>query len=525
MAAAVLFRTQLGIIGFTVGAAVYITTTEEVDDIPELEILTDTEVHTLCDTVRNPGGLINNPAAGAGAPAQIRNPGIAVSTRAETNLKLAAYYVRHQRRISRTPLINQLTLVNLRALRALKEHEKNHKNPANPDTLDSTKAEAMIAFLDTFVAHLSLFLGEGGTPLPYVIREVGDFYDEGEDPPGNYPDAETEMIARAPHADAFWSPDNTKVWQQLHAYLHGTDMYTHIKAFSRAKDGRGAYLNLNNVVLGRSKVDNIMTDAENRLKNTYYTGERRRFNIEKFIKVHIEAHNDIQKCNEASNGTIPLMDEGSKVRKFLDGIRTTKLDAAKGTIWASATMRNDFSATCDLITTFAKQSAGGETDARQVASNTTLNHGGRGRGGRGFIRGRGGAGRGRGPYRGSTFGRGGRGSFGRGGRGGRGGSGRGRGRNAHEPLTDRWYEPWEFNELGDDGRAEVQRLRKERDARRTSAATSSEVNPQETIRALTTALNEANRQISAVSFTPDTAAPTEPLTNRNNPALQRTRQI
>jgi hypothetical protein len=38
-------------------------------------------------------------------------------------------------------------------------------------------------------------------------------------------------------------------------------------------------------------------------------------------------------------------------------------------------------------------------------------------------------------------------------------------------------------------------------------------------------LNEANRQISAVSFTPDTAAPTEPLTNRNNPALQRTRQI
>jgi hypothetical protein len=111
MAAAIAFRNALQVLGFSAPAATYITGTEDIDDMEELEILGDTDVHHLCDSVRNPGGLIANPNAGvAGQAAQIRNPGIPVSTRAETNLKQAAYYLRHQHRIGRTAEAASLTL-------------------------------------------------------------------------------------------------------------------------------------------------------------------------------------------------------------------------------------------------------------------------------------------------------------------------------------------------------------------------------------------------------------------------------
>ena len=94
MAAAIAFRNALQLLGFSAPAAVYIAGTEDIDSMEELEILGDKDIHTLCDSVRNPGGLILNPNAGAGGQAaQIHNPGIPVSTRAETNLKQAAYYL------------------------------------------------------------------------------------------------------------------------------------------------------------------------------------------------------------------------------------------------------------------------------------------------------------------------------------------------------------------------------------------------------------------------------------------------
>jgi hypothetical protein len=103
MAALVAFRNALQTLGLSAPAATYITGTEDIDSLDELEILDDTDIHNLCETVRNPGGLVPNPNAGAGgATAQIHNPGIPISTRAETNLKLVSYYLRHLQRIGRT---------------------------------------------------------------------------------------------------------------------------------------------------------------------------------------------------------------------------------------------------------------------------------------------------------------------------------------------------------------------------------------------------------------------------------------
>jgi hypothetical protein len=522
MAAQIAFRNALQLLGFSANAAVYITGTEDIDNMEELEILSDTDVHNLCDSVRNPGGLIANPnAGGQGQAAQIRNPGIPVSTRAETNLKQTAYYLRHQRRIGRTADAANITLATVRAMKPLIDHEKDHTNPDEPRKLDDTKK--MVAFLETFQGFLSRTHGETHVPLSYVIREISEPPDEFFDPHTNYASVEDEMISRAPHTGPIWVADNKKVWELIRAYLHETDFYVFIKSHNRTKNGRAAFVALQATVLGSSRIDNMKTTAERTLRDTYYTGERRRFDLDKFIAVHTEAHNQIQNAHEASGGTYPLLDDGSKVRHLLDGIRTTTLEAAKAAIWADPGLRNDFVRATDLLRTFITQSTGGQKDARQVAGVGA--RGGFGRGGRGRGQGRDGRGDGRGEGRGRGHGGGrgrGRGRFGRG-----RGRGRGRGGGRNEPISDRYYTSEEFNDIGDDGRNEVYRLRQERDERRgissttTRNDTNTSLQQQRTIDALTNALAQATeRQVAGVSQQEDTPPPTH-KSNRTNDALTR----
>ena len=53
-----------------------------------------------------------------------------------------------------------------------------------------------------------------------------------------------EMIARADHAHGLWSWDNLKVYLKLEEATRSTSYYDSIKTFSRAKNGRGAFLAL-----------------------------------------------------------------------------------------------------------------------------------------------------------------------------------------------------------------------------------------------------------------------------------------
>ena len=104
-------------LGFTNAAAQNITNDQDIDSLGELKVLRDEDVVNLCKVVRRPGGMIANPQAGApGAPAIIPNPGILVSLRAETNLKLASYWLRHQERVSRLVTAVEIQLGTTRSL-------------------------------------------------------------------------------------------------------------------------------------------------------------------------------------------------------------------------------------------------------------------------------------------------------------------------------------------------------------------------------------------------------------------------
>jgi hypothetical protein len=64
---------------------------------------------SLCKVIRCPGGREANADAAPGDPGPA-NLGIQVSLKAENNLMLAAYWLRHQDRVSRVPNPGNVTL-------------------------------------------------------------------------------------------------------------------------------------------------------------------------------------------------------------------------------------------------------------------------------------------------------------------------------------------------------------------------------------------------------------------------------
>ena len=303
------------------------------DDLEELALLTDTEVENLCKVVRRPGGTIDNPNRNdedgdpvAGQPATITNPGQTVALRAENNLKMACYYLRYKQRVSRPLTAASLTLINVRGLRGLREWEDAHKDVDKPE-IDSKDWPRTMEGLEEYLRGC---LGVDGTPLAYVIR------DDPEVPPINLVDTfathQDELIARAPHRDAAGNftatflSDRSKVWELLSNLTRDKDCWTYVRPAQRSRDGRMAFLALKNHFLGANNVDNMSARAERQLRGNPYSGEKRRWNFEKYVKLQKDQHTILEGLMEHGYAGI---DNRSKVRHLLDGIKTTSLDTVK----------------------------------------------------------------------------------------------------------------------------------------------------------------------------------------------------
>jgi hypothetical protein len=383
----------------------------------------------------------------------------------------------------------------------------------------------MVKTFDAIDSYLRVTLGETKIPLAYVTREDIEVEASADDPAANYQTTDLEMIARAPHETAPGIPhptlvvDNFKVWEILQEICLDNNAWTWIKSFARSRNGRGAYLALHSHYLGISKSDNIQAEAENKLKNTFYSGERRNWNFERYVQIHKDQHTAIEGLFRYG---YPSLDERTKVRHLMAGIRTNELDTVKAQVWSSIALRGDFDACVDLFKTFIQQKASSTTKTLNI-SGTSTERGGRGGGGRG---GRGGDSRSSRRDGNRSYGsRGGRGrGRGRGdGRGGRGrGSHSGRQHNGGKEkgeITDRYYTPQEFDELGPEGRHKVYELREKRDEKRNVSGLSTD-----DITRIVAAMNSA----VALPANPIGAAATESRQpangNRGHPALTRQKQ-
>jgi hypothetical protein len=352
-------RALLQRLRFTIAASTTIVNDQGIDSLAELEILSDEDAEGLCKVVRRPGGSVPNPnAGGIGQPPTIPAAGENVSMMAEANLKLCGYFLRHQKRIGRTADYVAVTLDAVRQMKDLKESEKDHVDPTVVPDID---LKDMTTTLESVEEYIRGHLGVKKVPLSYGIRKDATVTPEADDPSTNYTILAEEMIARAPiegaTADSWcdtFAQDNIKIWNLLSTIFRGTEIWTYLKPFQRARDGRGAYLNAWDHYLGPDHVDNMASRAERTLETTSYAGEKRRWNFEKFVSMHKKQHTVLENLTEQGYSGI---DDRSKVRHLLAGIKTKELDAVKSQILSSAELRSDFDGCVSLYKTFIEQAA------------------------------------------------------------------------------------------------------------------------------------------------------------------------
>jgi hypothetical protein len=91
-----------------------------------------------------------------------------VSIRAETNLKLAVFYLLHQARISRIVAPASVALTVMRRLRSTKEYEENFKVTAEQPIINEKDWPRTMEAIREFFGSV---LGGTGVPLAYVVRE------------------------------------------------------------------------------------------------------------------------------------------------------------------------------------------------------------------------------------------------------------------------------------------------------------------------------------------------------------------
>ena len=142
------------------------------------------------------------------------------------------------------------------------------------------------------------------------------------------------------------------------------DCWTYVKTGQKKKDGRAAFLALRDHYLGPNHVNHQATMAETKLRTLRYEGEKRRFKFEQFVTIQRAQHQTLEGLVEHGYAGI---DERTKVRYLMDGIKTKDLDVCKTQIISSPTLSVDFDACVRLFQDFINQSTEKEKSTVQIA--------------------------------------------------------------------------------------------------------------------------------------------------------------
>jgi hypothetical protein len=110
------------------------------------------------------------------------------------------------------------------------------------------------------------------------------------------------------------------------------DCWTYVKPAQCTNDGRRDFLLLWDHFLGPNNVDNMDSEAEAKLGSVSYTGERKKWTWEKFLHIHAEQHAVLNGLTDYGYSGI---DNGTNVRKLMEGINTDALDTVKASVLAS----------------------------------------------------------------------------------------------------------------------------------------------------------------------------------------------
>jgi hypothetical protein len=148
-----------------------------------------------------------------------------------------------------------------------------------------------------------------------------------------------------------------------------------VKKFSKTKNGRQVYRTLHTLLLGEQHVVSTKNAIVTKLQSFRYEGDRKNFNFDKYMNLHVEQHN--QHADLQEDGVAPLA-KNLKTLWFQDGIRDPSLNAVKASINANRANFTDFNSVKDAYVEFKRtDNPTNDPKTRQVASVARNGHGGR----------------------------------------------------------------------------------------------------------------------------------------------------
>jgi hypothetical protein len=142
-----------------------------------------------------------------------------------------------------------------------------------------------------------------------------------------------------------------EVWSYMANITRAHDCWTYAKPAQRTKDGRRAFLLLWDHFLGPNNVDNMALVAEAKIGSVSYTGERKNWTWEKYVQIHTEQYAVLNGLTDYGYSRI---DNSTKFRKLMAGIKTDSLDTVKSAVLASPALCTNYP---DVVTFMAISSS------------------------------------------------------------------------------------------------------------------------------------------------------------------------
>jgi hypothetical protein len=81
------------------------------------------------------------------------------------------------------------------------------------------------------------------------------------------------------------------VYNVLHACWEKSSWWSHVKKFSKTKNGQQVYRTLHTLILGGQCVVSTGSAIVTKLQSFRYEGDCKNFNFDKYINLHVEQHN------------------------------------------------------------------------------------------------------------------------------------------------------------------------------------------------------------------------------------------
>ena len=339
--------------------------------------LKEEDIAEICANARKPGGTIPNPAYDAanpvaGIPAMVMNPGVLVGHVLEKRLKMFGYFVQYLTKVGRTFSPEAATLDTVQNLYRLKEADDEYDNDIElPEKLSNVEKFRVV--LEDLDDYLERKRGVTMIPLAAYTRSMPTPPPINLDPGLGSPTYLRELIRRAPLTGATAVADKEAVWDVIRHITHNGPGWGWVQAFSRSRDGRGAYIALKSHYFGDAFQSRLRAKADQVLESTYYDGTKRNYTYKRYIESLQRAFTDLESTGK-------VVSNERKVRVLLLGVADSRLESAKNTILATPALRANFEVASNYLAEVldSKVSYSATTRKARISSIQSNKNGGNG---------------------------------------------------------------------------------------------------------------------------------------------------